>query len=134
MDIRSYSCNTSSSRSVRLGGYHQEIKPGNLSKSRSVSSAISSAASSSSKFIMSWKALCMKFLRKHKLRKIFASPATTSITHVPTYDPYTYSQNFDQGPRWDDEPENLSRSFSLRFSDPSRIFLRRDGVVNQVLI
>lgn len=40
------------------------------------------------------------------------------------YDVYTYSQNFDQGFARD-EPDNLSRSFSVRFADPSRIFLRK---------
>ncbi|KAI4376624.1 hypothetical protein MLD38_014366 [Melastoma candidum] len=39
-------------------------------------------------------------------------------THVPSYDSYTYSQNFDQGVARD-EPENISRSFSVRFADPA---------------
>ena len=38
-----------------------------------------------------------------------------------SYDPTTYSKNFDQGMGWE-EPDNLSRSFSARFADPSRIF------------
>ncbi|KAI9097919.1 hypothetical protein K1719_025690 [Acacia pycnantha] len=36
------------------------------------------------------------------------------------YDPETYSQNFDQGVG-SMEPENLCRSFSVRYADPSRI-------------
>ncbi|KAJ0977836.1 hypothetical protein J5N97_013310 [Dioscorea zingiberensis] len=42
--------------------------------------------------------------------------------HVP-YDAYSYAQNFDDGSAWI-EPENLSRSFSARFADPSRILRR----------
>ncbi|KAI3455411.1 hypothetical protein Pfo_012074 [Paulownia fortunei] len=38
-----------------------------------------------------------------------------------TYDPYSYSQNFDQGLVLAD-PDDLSRSFSARFAVPSRIF------------
>ncbi|KAK8610437.1 hypothetical protein V6N13_081594 [Hibiscus sabdariffa] len=51
------------------------------------------------------KELWMK-LKKEK-RKIFESPARAP------YDPHTYSQNFDHGFTWD-EPDNLSRSFSMR--------------------
>lgn len=70
--------------------------------------------------MISWKVLWMKFIKKEKLRKIFESPAT-GIPQVP-YDPYTYSQNFDQG-SLGDEPDNLSRSFSVRFADPSRLLI-----------
>ncbi|XP_073121106.1 uncharacterized protein [Henckelia pumila] len=38
-----------------------------------------------------------------------------------TYDPYSYSQNFDEGSIWAD-PDDLSRSFSARFAVPARIF------------
>ncbi|KAK7314488.1 hypothetical protein VNO77_33013 [Canavalia gladiata] len=61
---------------------------------------------------MRWKMLWMK-LKKEK-KKLFDSP---SPLQVP-YDPYTYSQNFDQGTAKYD-PDNLSRSFSVRFADPS---------------
>jgi hypothetical protein len=37
-----------------------------------------------------------------------------------SYDPYSYAQNFDDGPTWE-EPDNLSRSFSARFAVPSRV-------------
>jgi len=40
------------------------------------------------------------------------------------YDQHTYSQNFDQGTAID-EPDNLSRSFSVRFADPSIVFVTR---------
>nr|KYP49328.1 hypothetical protein KK1_028966 [Cajanus cajan] len=61
---------------------------------------------------MRWKVLWMK-LKKEK-KKLFES---ASPLQVP-YDPYSYSQNFDQGTA-KDEPDNLSRSFCVRFADPS---------------
>ncbi|KAK7271288.1 hypothetical protein RJT34_27067 [Clitoria ternatea] len=66
---------------------------------------------------MRWKVLWMK-LKKEK-KKLFeaASSSSSSPLQVP-YNPYTYSQNFDQGTA-KDEPDNLSRSFSVRFADPS---------------
>ncbi|KAK7293721.1 hypothetical protein RJT34_16594 [Clitoria ternatea] len=36
------------------------------------------------------------------------------------YDPESYSMNFDHGTGWM-EPDNLPRSFSSRYADPSRI-------------
>ncbi|KAF6169594.1 hypothetical protein GIB67_003962 [Kingdonia uniflora] len=65
--------------------------------------------------------LLWKKLKKEK-RKIFYS----SGAQVP-YNSYTYAQNFDQDMGWD-EPDNLSRSFSARFADPSRMF-QRNGVM-----
>ncbi|XP_010514023.1 PREDICTED: uncharacterized protein LOC104790031 [Camelina sativa] len=61
-----------------------------------------------------WKVLLMKL-------KLLPSPRSSSAK-VVAYDPYDYSLNFDQGPGWHDhdEPENLSRSFSYRFADPTR--------------
>lgn len=57
------------------------------------------------------------------LRKLKLLPSPSSSTKVVAYEPYDYSLNFDQGPGWHDhdEPENLSRSFSSRFADPTRI-------------
>ncbi|KAL1224564.1 hypothetical protein V5N11_000895 [Cardamine amara subsp. amara] len=57
-----------------------------------------------------WKVLLMKL-------KLLPSPSSTKVV---AYEPYDYSLNFDQGPGYD-EPENLSRSFSSRFADPTRI-------------
>ncbi|PON36002.1 hypothetical protein PanWU01x14_331630 [Parasponia andersonii] len=62
-----------------------------------------------------WKMLWTKIMKEK--RKFF--DCSSSSVHVP-YDPYTYSQNFDQG--WAADPDNLSRSFSARFAVPSRIF------------
>ncbi|XVE98198.1 hypothetical protein REPUB_Repub03eG0084900 [Reevesia pubescens] len=107
MDIRNW-CN-SGCKTVCLGRDYHEIGPLNSSPSNS---------SSSNK--LKWKVLWMK-LKKEK-RKIFESDPV----QVP-YDPYTYSQNFDQGFSWD-EPDNLSRSFSMRFADPSRVFMRKAAV------
>jgi hypothetical protein len=61
-----------------------------------------------------WKVLLMKL-------KLL--PSRASSTKVVAYEPCDYSLNFDQGPGWHDhdEPENLSRSFSCRFADPTRI-------------
>ena len=54
-----------------------------------------------------WK----KFRRGRK--KIFSSP----VAFHASYDPDEYSQNFDQGTGWA-EPDNLSRSFSVRPGSP----------------
>ncbi|MBA0835851.1 hypothetical protein Goarm_008105 [Gossypium armourianum] len=64
-----------------------------------------------------WRTFWKIFTRERK--KIFASP----VGFQASYDPDEYSQNFDQGTGWA-EPDNLSRSFSARFADPSRISRR----------
>ncbi|XP_061343827.1 uncharacterized protein LOC133289840 [Gastrolobium bilobum] len=66
-----------------------------------------------------WKMLWMKLKKEKKKLFVCASPL-----QVP-YDPYTYSQNFDQGTALE-EPENLSRSFSVRFADPSRVLVKKE--------
>lgn len=71
-----------------------------------------------------WRLLWRK-IKKEKKRLFDCS--STSPVHLP-YDPYTYSQNFDQGSTWAD-PDNLSRSFSARFAVPSRI-LQEGGLVS----
>ncbi|XP_039004869.1 uncharacterized protein LOC120132115 [Hibiscus syriacus] len=65
-----------------------------------------------------WRTFWKKFTRK----KIFTSPGGFQAS----YDPDEYSQNFDQGTGWA-EPDNLSRSFSARFAEPSR-FSRRNAL------
>eukprot|EP00262_Sarcandra_glabra_P012160 TRINITY_DN3078_c0_g1_i1.p1 TRINITY_DN3078_c0_g1~~TRINITY_DN3078_c0_g1_i1.p1 ORF type:complete len:129 (-),score=2.20 TRINITY_DN3078_c0_g1_i1:44-400(-) len=62
-----------------------------------------------------WQALWRK-IKKEKRRILYSS----APIHVP-YDPYTYSQNFDQGSDWL-EPDDLGRSFSARFASSSRFF------------
>ncbi|KAJ9167798.1 hypothetical protein P3X46_019391 [Hevea brasiliensis] len=71
-----------------------------------------------------WKVLWMK-LKKEK-KKLFES-SSGPLQVPPYYDEYSYLQNFDQG-SGKDEPENLSRSFSVRFADPSRDSRRKGEV------
>ncbi|KAL8056171.1 hypothetical protein ABFX02_04G102400 [Erythranthe guttata] len=59
-------------------------------------------------------------IKKGKKRSTIVSQYCSSSTRF-TYDPYTYSQNFDQGLMWADS-DDLNRSFSARFAVPSRIF------------
>ncbi|XVF48488.1 hypothetical protein PTKIN_Ptkin03bG0194600 [Pterospermum kingtungense] len=66
-----------------------------------------------------WTTFWKKFTRK----KIFTN--SSPVAFQASYDPDEYSQNFDQGTGWA-EPDNLSRSFSARFADPSRISRRND--------
>lgn len=97
MDIRNW-CG-SDSRSIHLGRF-------------------GSGSNGSGK--MKWRMLWMKFKRERK--RLLQSSATP--LQIPYYDPHTYSQNFDQGTALD-EPDNLSRSFSARFADPSRLHLKK---------
>ncbi|CAH9131379.1 unnamed protein product [Cuscuta epithymum] len=62
-----------------------------------------------------WKAIWRKFLKEKKRRK--SRFELSRSVHVPRYDEYSYSQNFDKGSDWD-EPDQLLRSFSLRFAHP----------------
>ncbi|OMO86836.1 hypothetical protein CCACVL1_09438 [Corchorus capsularis] len=113
MDIRNW-CN-SGCKTVSLGqGYHEVGAAVVDSPSSSASAAIGSGSNK-----LNWKVIWMK-IKKEK-RKMFESPA-----QVP-YDPYTYSQNFDQGFAWD-EPDSLSRSFSMRLAHPSSVFIRKAAV------
>jgi len=70
-----------------------------------------------------WRLLWRKIVKEK--RKIFdcSSSAQANIT----YDPYTYSQNFDHGLIMSN-PDDSSRSFSARFAVPSRIF-EKGGLV-----
>ncbi|KHG13961.1 UvrABC system A [Gossypium arboreum] len=91
---------SSGCKTMCLSQDYHEVEPVN---SPSSSSSSSTTAGTSNKLKLLW----VKF-KKEKM-KIFESPV-----RVPRYDPHTYSQNFDHGFTWD-EPENLSRSFSVRF-------------------
>lgn len=101
MDIKS-ECN-SSRKTKELGRFCYDIEHTNSL----------SAATRSSKF--RWKMLWMK-LKKEK-KKLLES--TSSPLQQDPYDPFTYSQNFEQGTVFD-EPDYLSRSFSVRFADPCK--------------
>ena len=71
-----------------------------------------------------WK-LIWKKIKKEKQR-ILSSNNNNSFNNrihgsvVATYDPEAYSRNFDEGLECK-EPEYLTRSFSARFADPSRM-------------
>ncbi|KAK8584794.1 hypothetical protein V6N13_138741 [Hibiscus sabdariffa] len=69
-----------------------------------------------------WRLLWRKLMREKK--KIFICSSRTRSTtgvHNVSYDPRTYSQNFDQG-LISADPDDFSRSFSARFAVPSRVF------------
>ncbi|KAG9459277.1 hypothetical protein H6P81_003785 [Aristolochia fimbriata] len=76
-----------------------------------------------------WQVLWRRIVKEKRRivkekKRIF--PSSVAQFQVP-YDPYTYSQNFDHGSACL-EPENLSRSFSARFADSSRMLrLQRVG-------
>ncbi|KAK7320000.1 hypothetical protein RJT34_04729 [Clitoria ternatea] len=114
MDIKSWQ-HSSGRRTIQLGRCSNEIDHVN-----------SLSAIGSTK--LKWKLLWIK-LKKEKKKLFDCTSAKTSTLQVP-YDPYTYSQNFDHGTALD-EPENLSRSFSVRFADPSRVIVNKKGVVSK---
>ncbi|KAG6733755.1 hypothetical protein I3843_01G230800 [Carya illinoinensis] len=86
---------------------------------RVVSLDIMVAGSRISRWRMLWRRL------KKEKKKYFGCTAS-NIKQVPSYDPYTYLQNFDQGSMWAD-PDNHFRSFSARFAVPSRIFQKSES-------
>ncbi|KAF5461578.1 hypothetical protein F2P56_017662 [Juglans regia] len=81
-------------------------------------SCVESSKNSSTQIQSRWKL----FWKKTKSEKKFPGRTTPAVTlmRAATYDSKTYSKNFDQGTGWMD-PDNLSRSFSARFADPSRV-------------
>lgn len=66
---------------------------------------------------MLWRKI--RFRRDNNTKKKKLSSSCAAMEGI--YDIDTYSKNFDQGLSWM-EPDNLCRSFSSRFADPSRIF------------
>ncbi|EEF45926.1 conserved hypothetical protein [Ricinus communis] len=73
-----------------------------------------------------WHRLWRRISREKK--KIFSS---VPVTLQASYDPQEYHQNFDHGTGWT-EPDNLSRSFSARFADPSVSKLIKNSSVRYV--
>ncbi|XP_057416073.1 uncharacterized protein LOC130710736 [Lotus japonicus] len=63
-----------------------------------------------------WQMLWRKLKGDRKKKVFSSSPARGD----GVYDEETYSMNFDQGTGWM-EPDNIPRSFSARFADPSWI-------------
>ncbi|KAJ4957854.1 hypothetical protein NE237_024965 [Protea cynaroides] len=99
MDIGNW-C-SSGRRSIRLGR-------------RYIESELDEFISGTQSSIPRWRVLWRRIKKEKK--RIFDS--SSAPVQAP-YDPYTYSQNFDQGSTWA-EPDNLSRSFSVRFTVPSK--------------
>ncbi|CAI9114104.1 OLC1v1014744C1 [Oldenlandia corymbosa var. corymbosa] len=66
-----------------------------------------------------WTQQLLRKIKREKKRMMESKSNATSMRF--SYDPFSYSQNFDQGFTWAD-PDDLSRSFSARFAVPSRIF------------
>ncbi|KAL8458224.1 hypothetical protein ACS0TY_035089 [Phlomoides rotata] len=64
-----------------------------------------------------WRQIWRKYFKIKDKKRVFHCSNSMRFT----YDPYSYSQNFDQGSFWADQ-DDLSRSFSARFAVPSRIF------------
>ncbi|VVB09018.1 unnamed protein product [Arabis nemorensis] len=91
--------------------YRETIVLGRYSKSCREQKQQRRRRSTEERLLPKWKVLLRKL-------KLLPSPSK-----VAAYEPYDYSLNFDQGPGWHDhdEPDNLARSFSSRFADPTRI-------------
>ncbi|KAL0354695.1 UNVERIFIED_CONTAM: hypothetical protein Sradi_3916400 [Sesamum radiatum] len=69
----------------------------------------------------SQRQLLWRKLKKEK-KRMFRRQCCCSNSMRFTYDPHSYSQNFDQGSSIWADPDDLSRSFSARFAVPSTIF------------
>ncbi|KAJ4836683.1 hypothetical protein Tsubulata_043326 [Turnera subulata] len=83
-------------------------------------SVSSGSRSDQSRSTPRWRLLWRKIKKEKK--KIFDCSSGSDHHRVHfSYDPYAYSQNFDQGPMWCDV-DDMSRSFSARFAVPSRVF------------
>nr|GLL17766.1 hypothetical protein A4A49_08815 [Ipomoea trifida]GMC53551.1 hypothetical protein A4A49_08815 [Ipomoea batatas] len=80
------------------------------------------SADANSKGRRLWRLVWRK-IKKEK-RRMFECSNSTRFT----YDPYSYSQNFDQG-SFPADSDELSRSFSARFAMPSRIFPKSELMV-----
>lgn len=73
-----------------------------------------------------WKVIWRKFSKekknKSKMMKSRFEFSRSVHVQIPSYDEYSYSQNFDKGSNWD-EPDQLLRSFSVRYADRSRMMI-----------
>ncbi|CAL5439814.1 unnamed protein product [Camellia sinensis] len=76
-------------------------------------------------WIMMWRKIKKPNKNKRMIKKKSFEHSTTMKF---SYDPNTYSQNFEEGSIWDDLDDGLSRSFSARFAVPSRIFQKSEGI------
>ncbi|MCD7453565.1 hypothetical protein HAX54_021362 [Datura stramonium] len=67
-----------------------------------------------------WRFIWRKMKKEKK--KLFERSNSKSLMRPFTYDPNSYSQNFDQGSSVLADSQDFSRSFSARFAVPSRVF------------
>ncbi|KAL6974383.1 hypothetical protein U1Q18_028565 [Sarracenia purpurea var. burkii] len=118
MDMKNW-CSSGSTRSLRLGRRCPVLEAVN-----------SPAAATRTRRRPVWKQLWRKLLKEK--RKMTTTTESSSVRVRVPYDEHTYAQNFDEGLVWD-EPDILSRSFSVRFADPSRIFCKKGSDVKDFL-
>ncbi|KAI5680558.1 hypothetical protein M9H77_01785 [Catharanthus roseus] len=126
MDIKNWKRSGSRrSGSTRLGTHCQVLDEPSLMKLQQPAAAYSS--NNSNKKMNKLKGMWRKiFLKEKKTKKDMVFWASSRSVHVQfPYDSETYSQNFDEG-KVLDEPDFVFRSFSTRFSDPSKIFPHKD--------
>ncbi|KAK6941532.1 hypothetical protein RJ641_026909 [Dillenia turbinata] len=106
MDARNWKAHRS--KTVRLGQRYAAVEPMEYQQSMESNMPV-------------WKVWWRKLLRE---KRRMLEPQVGVAFQVP-YDPQSYELNFDQGLMLD-EPDSLSRSFSVRFADPSRIFQKNE--------
>ncbi|OVA12045.1 hypothetical protein BVC80_1487g14 [Macleaya cordata] len=115
--IQNWCCNTSGSRSMRFGRQQSRSYMGMDDADDEFSTRINYIKVTRSSSKQRWRVIWRRIKKEKK--KIFNSTLTSPVQ--VSYDPYSYLKNFDQGSACS-EPDNLSRSFSARFADPSKIF------------
>lgn len=93
-------------------------------------SCAESSKNSSTRIQSSWKMFWKKTVSEKK-KKFHSRTSPVTLMRTATYDSRAYSKNFDQGTGWMD-PDNLSRSFSARFADPSNVLrnVRMDSLLD----
>ncbi|KMT03048.1 hypothetical protein BVRB_8g196100 [Beta vulgaris subsp. vulgaris] len=115
MELRNICCSSSSTKIIQLGRHSTNLDL----PLKVVTTTTATTTTARSR----WRSLWKKLMReKRKIRIFDCSTIHSSQVHLPGYDPKTYAQNFDQGlMSLDDEPDALSRSFSMRFAAPTRL-------------
>ncbi|CAN8284293.1 unnamed protein product [Cochlearia groenlandica] len=97
--------------SSSVSSHREIIVLGRYSKScKEHKQQVRSRRSIEERLLLKWKVL---------LKKLKLLPSSSSSTKIAAYELSDYSLNFDHDDN--DEPENLARSFSSRFADPTRI-------------
>ncbi|KAL3535763.1 hypothetical protein ACH5RR_004224 [Cinchona calisaya] len=120
MDMRIWPRRSVSTKTIYLG------RPYNHKELEETSPKLSNCNDNARSKKQSWKGLWRKLLKEK--RKIFEPPVHVKFP----YDAQSYTQNFDDGHMLDDDDEEepgndlLSRSFSMRFADPSKLFREKD--------